>query len=114
MNTLSLEDGKPMLYGTNKDKGLRLKGFKLEAVDLAKGEAKLEEILIADSSDLTLAQILARITGKDGFPLPIGVLYSESRPCYEDEVAAQVRKARKDKPSDLDQVLRSGETWVVA
>ena len=114
-STISLEDGKPMLYGANKDKGLRLRGLKLEAVDLAKNEAKVEDLLVADSSDLTLAQLLARITGKDGFPLPIGVFYSTSRPCYEDEVLAQVTKARKDKASgDLDQILRAGETWVVA
>ena len=114
-STISLEDGKPMLYGANKDKGLRLRGLKLEAVDLAKNEAKVEDLLVADSSDLTLAQLLARITGKDGFPLPIGVLYSTQRPCYEDEVLAQVTKARKDKASgDLDQILRAGETWVVA
>ena len=34
LSTIALEDGKPMLFGQAKDKGLRLKGFKLEPVDL--------------------------------------------------------------------------------
>ncbi len=117
MTTLALEDGKPMLYGPNKDKGLRVKGFKLEAVDLAKGEAKLEDIIVADSTDLALAEMLARISGKDSLPLPIGVLYRTSRTCYENDVVAQVQKARQDKPpkgDPLDGILRAGETWVVA
>ena len=117
LTTISLEDGKPMLFGPKKDKGLRLKGFKLEAVDLAAGEAKLEDIVIADSSDVNLATMLARISGKDELPLPIGVLYQVQRQCYEQDVIAQVHKAQKDKPAKgdpLDQVLRAGETWVVA
>lgn len=117
LTTISLEDGKPLLFGPNKDKGLRLSGFKLEVVDLAKGEAKLEDIVIADSTDLALAEMLARISGKDGLPLPIGVLYRTQRSCYEQDVVAQVQKAQKDKPAKgdpLDAVLRSGETWVVA
>jgi 2-oxoglutarate/2-oxoacid ferredoxin oxidoreductase subunit beta len=113
--TVKVEDGKPLIYGQNKDKGIRLGHLKLEAVDLAKGEAKPEDLLVADSSNLCLAEMLARISGKDGMPLPIGVLYKTHRPTYENDVVAQVAKARQDKGGgDLDQVLRAGETWVVS
>ena len=113
--TLRLEDGKPMIYGKDKEKGIRMKGLHLEHVEFAKGNGTPTNVLTADSSDPALAQMLARITGKDGFPLPIGVLYREDRPVFEIDVAGQVRKAQQEKggKADLDQVLRSGETWVV-
>jgi 2-oxoglutarate/2-oxoacid ferredoxin oxidoreductase subunit beta len=111
LTTVRLENGKPMLYGAAKDKGLRLNRLTLEAID----NAQDRDVLVADSSDLTLAQMLARISGKDEMPLPIGVLYSTERPTYEDEVVAQVRQARQAKAGgDLDQILRAGETWVVS
>jgi hypothetical protein len=46
--------------------------------------------------------------------LPIGVLYDVDKPCYEQEVVAQVEQAKKKQGTpDLDQMLRAGETWVV-
>ena len=110
MTTIALEDGKPMVYGAKKDKGLRLNKFSLQAVD----NPTPEETIIADSHDLSLANMLARISGKDELPLPIGVLYRTERSTYEDDVNAQVKKAQKEKAAgDLDSVLRAGETWTV-
>jgi 2-oxoglutarate/2-oxoacid ferredoxin oxidoreductase subunit beta len=113
LSTVNLEDGKPLLYGAQKDKAIRLNRLNLEAIDLAKGEGKAEDAVIADSSDLSLALLLSRMTGKDGVPLPIGVLYETKRPIYEEQVAAQVQQARQKGNTDLDQVLRAGETWTV-
>jgi 2-oxoglutarate ferredoxin oxidoreductase subunit beta len=114
LTTVRLEDGKPILYGQNKDKGIRLKDLKLHTVDIGSNGAPTD-VLTADSSNLLLAQMLARISGKDGFPLPIGVLYKVDRPVFEMDVVGQVRKAQQEKGAvDLDKVLRSGETWVVS
>lgn len=116
LTTVKLEDGKPLIYGQAKDKAIRLKGLKLEHVDLPKSNGTPTDVLAADSSDPMLAMMLARISGKDGFPLPIGVLYKSERPSFETEVVAQVRKAQSEKggKADLDSVLRAGETWVVS
>ncbi len=109
LSTVRLEDGKPLIYGQAKEKGIALKGLHLETTD-ATGE-----LLTADSSNLSLAQMLARISGKDNFPLPIGVLYKTDRAVFEVDVAGQVRKAQeKSGKTDLDAVLRSGETWTVS
>jgi 2-oxoglutarate ferredoxin oxidoreductase subunit beta len=114
LKTVRLEDGQPLIYGTNKDKGVRLNRFKLEPVELGDGGARVEDLVVADSSDLGLAEMLARISGKDALPLPIGVLYSTQRTCYEDDVVAQVQKARQKETGDLDSILKAGETWVVS
>jgi 2-oxoglutarate ferredoxin oxidoreductase subunit beta len=116
LTTVRVENGKPLVYGQSKDKGIRLNHLTLEAVELGNGKAKVDDLLVADTSNVSLAEMLARISGKDGLPLPIGVLYSTQRPSYEDDVVAQVQKARQEKGGsiDLDQVLRAGETWVVS
>lgn len=111
LSTIKIEDGQPMLYGAKKEKGLRLNKFSLQTVD----NPNPDETIVGDSSDLSLANMLCRISGKDELPLPIGVLYRVDRSTYEDDVNAQVKKAQKAKAAgDLDSVLRAGETWTVS
>ncbi len=115
LTTVRVEDGKPLLFGAAKDKGLRLRGLRVETVDLAQGEAKAEDMLVADTQDPEMAHLMSRLSGKDGMPLPIGVIYNVERPCYEVEVAAQLEQARKKQGGgDLDAMLRAGETWTVS
>ncbi|MBI2190594.1 MAG: 2-oxoacid:ferredoxin oxidoreductase subunit beta [Planctomycetes bacterium] len=111
-----LEHGKPILYGPKNEKGIRLKGFQLESIDLSKAEARMEDLLVYDAHcpDATLAMIVSRMTGENNLPLPIGVFRSVSRPCYDDSLNEQVRKAKEMMgPGDLDELFNSGDTWVV-
>src|SRR4051794_28549293 len=94
LTTVQVENGKPLVFGANKDRGIRLNKLKLEMVDMAKGEARADDLLVADSSDYGMATLLSRLTGLEGQPLPIGVLYETTRPCYEKEVAEQIKRAR--------------------
>ena len=115
LTTVKVENGQPLIYGANKDKGIRLRGLRVETVDLTKDDAKPDELLIADSKDLELAHLISRLSGKEGIPLPIGVIYQVDRPRYEEEVAHQIEQATKKMgASDVDQMLRAGETWTVS
>jgi 2-oxoglutarate ferredoxin oxidoreductase subunit beta len=115
LTTIRVEHGKPLLYGAAKDKGLRLRGLHVETVDLAQADAKADDVLVADTGDTEMAHLMSRLSGKDGMPLPIGVIYNVERPCYEVEVAAQLEQARKKQGAgDLDSMLRAGETWTVS
>ncbi len=115
LTTVRVEHGKPLVYGAAKDKGLRLRGLKVETVELGGGKANPEDLLVVDTKDPEMAHLLSRLSGKEGVPLPIGVIYDVDRPRYEEEVAAQLEQARKKQPNaDLDGMLRAGETWVVS
>jgi 2-oxoglutarate/2-oxoacid ferredoxin oxidoreductase subunit beta len=114
LNTVRVEDGKPLIYGMTKEKGLRLRGLRVESVELADAGVRPEDVLVADTKDPEMAHLLSRLTGKEGMPLPIGVIYDAERPCYEQEVAIQLVHARKKQDGvSLDQMLRAGETWTV-
>jgi 2-oxoglutarate ferredoxin oxidoreductase subunit beta len=115
LTTVKIEHGKPLVYGANKDKGIRLRGLRVETVSLGNGETKPEDLLVADTRDLELAHLISRLSGREGVPLPIGVIYQVDRPRYEEEVALQLEHARKKLgASDIDQMLRAGETWTVS
>jgi 2-oxoglutarate ferredoxin oxidoreductase subunit beta len=110
-HTLVLEHGKPLVFGHNRDRGIRLNGFVPEVVSLGNGVSEAD-LLVHDEHDPTVAAFLARL-GPPGFPTPIGVLYAVDRPVYDAAVNAQIAAAKERAPADLGELLRRGETWVV-
>ncbi len=117
-NALFLEQGKPLLFGANKDKGIKLDGFKPVIVDLANG-GSADDCWIHDDKDFYKAQILVRLFDdpriEGHLPRPFGVFYETDRPCYEEGLQKQIDDviAAKGKGS-LDKLLRGNETWTIA
>ena len=114
--TLFLEQGKPLVFGANNDKGIKLDGFKPVVVDLNAGHS-VNDLWIHDEADIYKAQILTRIfddpKSEGHLPRPFGVFYQNDRPCYEDVMAAQIDEAKSRKPADLDKLLRGNEVWTI-
>ena len=114
-NVIELEHGKPLIFGKNRDKGIRLNGMEPEVVDLGKGITE-DDLLFHDekSSEPSLAYLLSRMRYEDGFPEPIGVFRSVDRPKYDEELNRQIKLAReKNGELDLNSLYRSSDTWVV-
>ena len=70
---LHLEEGKPMLFGKENRKGIRLNGFKLEVVTLGENGTTEDDILIHDAKteDPTLHLMLIKMAPPD-FPMALG------------------------------------------
>ncbi len=112
--TLELEHGKPMVFGAERDKGIRLNGMEPEVVTLADG-IREEDLLVHDEQarEPSLAYLLSRMQQPD-FPEPIGVFRAVDRHKYDQQLNEQIERARQDEgPGDLDTLFRSGETWNV-
>jgi 2-oxoglutarate/2-oxoacid ferredoxin oxidoreductase subunit beta len=107
---LMLEHGKPLVFGKNRDKGIkRGAGGHLEVVSLGDGTSEAD-ILVHDETNRTLAYMLAHLET----PKPIGVIHVEARPAYEDAMAKQIEAARQRQgEGDINALLNRGETWVV-
>jgi 2-oxoglutarate/2-oxoacid ferredoxin oxidoreductase subunit beta len=99
-----VEHGKPLLFGKNKEKALRLKPGTLELEIAAPGP----DTLVHDETNRPLAQLLAAL--EHPFPTAMGVLYCSPATPYEQEVYAQVGSAGK---GELDVLLNSERTWEV-
>ncbi|MBD0851561.1 2-oxoacid:ferredoxin oxidoreductase subunit beta [Maribacter arenosus] len=98
---LFVEDGKPMIFGKERNKGLVLNGLKLEVVTLGENGITEEDILVhnAKEEDPTLHQMLVRLE----FPMVTGIIRSfddvtlEER---EDALTAQVKADSNFKKTD--------------
>jgi 2-oxoglutarate/2-oxoacid ferredoxin oxidoreductase subunit beta len=113
-NLLYLEHGKPMIFGTNRDKGIALRGTTPHVVTLGQ-DAAIDDLLVHDESaaEPTLAYLLSRMRHPD-FPEPVGVLRAVPRPTYDELLMGQVREAvRRGGPADLEELLAAGDTWEV-
>jgi 2-oxoglutarate ferredoxin oxidoreductase subunit beta len=114
--TLFLENGKPLIFGANNDKGLKLDGFRPVVIDLNNGYSA-DDCWVHDESDIYKAQILTRIfddpNSEGHLPRPFGVFYQTDRSCYEDDMAAQLEEAASRKGADLDKLLRGNEIWTI-
>jgi 2-oxoglutarate ferredoxin oxidoreductase subunit beta len=113
-NALFLENAKPLIFGANSDKGIKLDGFKPVIVDLNNGHTA-DDLWVHDESDLYKAQILTRMFDdpklEGHLPRPFGVFYQVTRPAYEEVMKQQIDYAKEKKPADLDKLLRGNEVW---
>ncbi len=112
---LHLEHGKPMIYGKDRNRGIRLKPGTLELEPVIVGENGVTEadILVHDETNKTLAHLLLNLE-TPRFPVVLGVIYCNPAPTYERAVHAQLETARAAKPApDLNALLRAGRTWEV-
>jgi 2-oxoglutarate ferredoxin oxidoreductase subunit beta len=110
-NQINVEHGKPLIFGKDGNKGLRVKpgAFELEIVTIGEDGVSTDDILVHDETNLTLANLLAAMEPPN-FPVAIGVIYCNPGPTYVESVHEQNAKAR-GKPGSINDLLRSGHTW---
>lgn len=113
---LFLENGQPLIFGANRDKGIKLDGFTPVVVNLNEGHSA-DELWVHDESDIYKAQILSRMFDDprkpNHLPRPFGVFYETSRPTYEELMKQQIQSAKEKKVADLDKLLRGNEVWTI-
>jgi 2-oxoglutarate ferredoxin oxidoreductase subunit beta len=112
--TVELEHGKPLVFGKNRDKGIRQTGMQLEVVELGKGIEE-DDLLFHDEKlpEPSLAYLLSRMRHPE-FPEPIGIFRDVDRPMYDERVNAQLEEARaKRGPGSLEALFNTGDTWIV-
>jgi 2-oxoglutarate ferredoxin oxidoreductase subunit beta len=117
---LHVEHGKPLLFGAEKNRGLRLKPGKLEleVATVGAGGVTLGDVLVHDETNRALATLLVALE-PPAFPVALGVLYCNPAPSFEAEVRAQTDAAGAGRQGqgapDLAELLLKGEgTWTVS
>jgi 2-oxoglutarate ferredoxin oxidoreductase subunit beta len=107
---LLLEHGKPLIFGKNRDRGVRLgSDGRLQVVSLGNGTQE-KDILVHDETNRALAYMLAHLEN----PTPIGVFHATTRPTYEAAMQEQLEAARqRSGVGDVNTLFNRGETWVV-
>lgn len=112
---LHLEHGKPMIFGKEANKGLRIRDnlFEIEVVTIGENGVTEGDILVHDETNAALAHLLISLP-QPAFPMVLGVIYCDPAPTFETAVHAQMDAVKAErKTPDLKAVLQQGRTWEV-
>ena len=110
-----LEDGKPMLFGSEMNQGIILNGFKLEVVTIGENNVTEKDILIHDAKEQnpTLHAMVARMRPPE-FPAALGIIRAVRFSTFDEGLLSQLEYEKENaKFKTVDELLKSGETWEV-
>src|SRR5690625_2414688 len=111
---LYLQQGEPLVFGKDQNKGIRLDGLRPEVVETGE-KYSTDDLWVHDEKDLYKAQTLVRFFDdpreENHLPRPFGVFYDIDRPTYEDQLNDQIAAAKEMFPADLDELLAGRQTW---
>ena len=115
---LYLEHGKPMVFGKDRNRGIRMNGAHPEVVHLGENGITENDLLVHDIhlQDPSVAFMLARMEYREGseFPQPVGIFRAIERATYEDMMADQIAAAiSRSGPGQIEKLINSGDTWTV-
>ena len=111
---IKLTHGQPMVFGESGSKILKLEGSKFKVLKLDDGFST-DDATVHDYNDKNLAFLLSEMTVDSSLPTPIGILYKEEKPTYEDMMVDQIDLA-KNKSSDINiqDIITGNNTWQVS
>jgi 2-oxoglutarate ferredoxin oxidoreductase subunit beta len=115
-NLLYLEDGQPMIFGKDKDKGIMLKDLEPIVVNLNDGEFTQEDLTVHNEANTNplRAFMLAHLHERPGFPTPIGIFRSIEKTTYDQDVEHQIEAITELKgEGDPDKLLVGSNIWEV-
>ena len=107
-----LEAGKPLIFGKERNKGIRFRGLKPVAVEF-NPENMPEHLLYHDPGDEMYSHIISQFDYPD-YPVPLGVIHQVERSTHEDTIIERERLQREQKGmGDLDALIRGHQVWTV-
>src|SRR6266508_427327 len=112
---LYLEHGKPMIFGKDRNQGIRMNGAHPEVVTIGESGINEADLLVSNNKleEPSVAFMLARMEQPD-FPQPVGIFRAVERATYEGMMADQISAAvARTGPGSLEKLINSGYTWVV-
>ena len=107
--TVDLCPGEPLIYGAEKEKGLRFADLQVVGCDP-------QEAMRWDAATQSSAPgyLMAGLPEIPGMPTPIGIFRDVEAPCYDEAVNAQVDTAVQNAGSaTIHDLVYGGETWTV-
>lgn len=110
-NAVFLEHGKPLVFGKDRNKGIRMNGPVPEVVTLGENGITEQDLLVWDEK--APAAVAFALAGLD-LPVPMGIFHAVERPVHHELELAQQNHVREARGAgDIEKLLYSGDTWTV-
>ncbi len=111
---IKLTHDAPMVFGEGGSKILKLEGSKFKVLKLSDGFS-IEDATIHNYEDKNLAFLLSEMTVDESLPTPIGIIYKEEKPTYDEMMEQQLKVAKEKKGHvDLQDIISGTNTWEVS
>ncbi len=111
---VELEHDKPLIFGKNRDKGIRFSCMKPEIVTLGDDVAESDLMVHDETFDEPYRALMLSRMHHPEYPEPIGIFRAVKRPCYDLEMTHQIEQAEQQLgPGNLESLFHSGDTWTV-
>jgi len=112
--TIWLEDGKPLIFGKDRNKGIILDGYTPKVVSLENGSYSVDDLLVHNEKDSTLALILSDMSFNPELPRPMGVFQSIEKSSYDERVEDQIKYEIETKgEGNLEELLLGESFWEI-
>ena len=112
-HSLLLEHGKPMIFGSESNKGLVLDNLTIKVVELGKNYT-VDDCMIHDKNNTTLASLLVNLDNDESMPKLYGIIYIKDDVIYDEQITKQIQKVKEKKGNgSFYNLLHSGDTWEV-
>jgi 2-oxoglutarate ferredoxin oxidoreductase subunit beta len=114
-NQLWLEHGKPLIFGKDRNKGIVLKGTRLEVATIGEDGVKESDILVHDQyqKDPGVHMMIARMMPPE-FPVALGVIRSVAAPTFDQNMVQLIEQEKNNsRIKTVDDLLQSGPTWTI-
>lgn len=112
--TVVLEHGKPLVFGAESQKGIRVVSGRPEVVVIGEDGITESDLMVHDETNLAQAFVLSQMFYPE-FPEPMGVIYArEDSQSFEMASRAQMDKAREARPDvTLESLVHGSQTWTI-
>ena len=107
-----LEAGKPLIFGKERNQGIRLRGLKPMVVEFDP-ENVPADLLYHDPEDDMYSHIVSQFDYPD-YPVPLGVIHQVEHSTHEDTIIERERLQREQKGmGDLEALIRGQQVWTM-
>jgi len=111
-STVKLEHGKPLIFGKDKSKGIRMKGLKAEIVTFEPGKPPADLYVHDEKGGPEVSYLLTQLKPPE-FPWAVGVFRAVREPTYDELMNEQIRESAKPGGDDLEKLLAGPDSWEV-
>ncbi|MEZ4704474.1 MAG: 2-oxoacid:ferredoxin oxidoreductase subunit beta [Bdellovibrionota bacterium] len=112
---LSLEHGKPMIFGADMNKGIVIRDHRPEVVTIGENGITEKDILVHDEvgGNPNITYMLTEMDHPK-FPVPVGVFRMTQKPTYEELFEKQIQTVTELKgKGNLEKLIHGSDTWEV-
>jgi 2-oxoglutarate ferredoxin oxidoreductase subunit beta len=110
-NSVFLEDGKPLIFGRAKDKGIIIENFAPQEIKL---EGNSQELIVHNEKNVALAQMIGSMSHDNDLPRPFGVFYDVYKPSYDELINKQISDTQERLGiGDMNELLKGSDCWEI-